>query len=67
MKTTYRVQGMTCHHCVNAVTDELTAIPGVIGVEVDLESGEVTVESVEDLAWDAVDEAVVEAGYELVA
>jgi copper chaperone len=33
---TYRVTGMTCGHCVRAVTEELTSIPGVIGVSVDL-------------------------------
>jgi len=29
MTTTYSVAGMTCGHCVNAVTEELMAIPGV--------------------------------------
>ncbi len=37
--TVWTVQGMTCSHCVAAVTEEVSAIPGVTAVEVDLESG----------------------------
>ncbi len=62
---TYTVTGMTCNHCVQAVTSELTEIPGVEGVQVDLPSGAVTVTSAEPLAEDAVRAAVDEAGYEL--
>ena len=32
----YAVHGMTCDHCVTAVTEEISALSGVIGVEVDL-------------------------------
>ena len=32
----YAVRGMTCDHCVTAVTEEISALSGVIGVEVDL-------------------------------
>ena len=35
---TYRVEGMTCTHCVAAVTEEVSKIPGAEHVEVDLES-----------------------------
>jgi copper chaperone len=34
--TTYPVTGMTCEHCVNAVTSELGALDGVSGVTVEL-------------------------------
>ena len=34
--TTYKVTGMTCGHCVNAVTSELTGLSAVSGVTVDL-------------------------------
>ena len=64
----YRVTGMTCDHCVRAVTDEMTAIPGVRDVEVDLVVGgtsEVRVVSEAPLTEDAVREAVDEAGYQL--
>ena len=63
--STYRVTGMTCGHCVAAVTEEISALPGVTDVAVDLASGDVTVAS--DVALDpaAVASAVDEAGYAL--
>ena len=45
MTTTYTVSGMTCAHCVRAVTEEVAKIEGVTDVGVDLASGRVTVES----------------------
>ena len=42
---TYTVVGMTCGHCVSAVTEEVSSIPGVTGVDVDLASGGLTVTS----------------------
>ena len=64
---TYTVRGMTCGHCVNAVTEELSRIAGVQQVEVDLATGLVTVQSDRALTDDDVRDAVVEAGYSLVA
>ena len=61
----YRVVGMTCGHCVSAVTEELNRIPGVTGVTVDLPTGGVSVTSDEPLSLDAVRAAVDEAGYSL--
>lgn len=64
MSATFTVTGMTCQHCVNAVTEEVGRIPGVTGVQVDLASGQVTVEgTTPDEA--AMRAAVDEAGYEL--
>ena len=68
MDTVYTVTGMTCGHCVAAVTQELTALPGVQGVSIDLLPGgdsAVTVTSAAPLAEPAVRAAVDEAGYEL--
>lgn len=64
--TTYTVTGMSCDHCVRAVTTEVGRLPGVTGVDVDLASGRLTVTSDQPLADDAVRAAVDEAGYELV-
>lgn len=67
---TYGVTGMTCGHCVHAVTDEVSAIPGVRDVEIELVAGgtsTVHVMSEEPLSDDTVREAVDEAGYELAA
>jgi copper chaperone CopZ len=63
--TTYEVTGMTCGHCVSAVTSELTQLTGVHEVSVDLPTGGVTVTSEAPLPVDQVRQAVDEAGYEL--
>ncbi|MFC6023859.1 heavy-metal-associated domain-containing protein [Plantactinospora solaniradicis] len=62
----YEVKGMTCSHCVNAVSTEVSAIPGVTEVAVDLASGQITVNSTGPLDVQALRNAVDEAGYELV-
>ncbi|MCW3842737.1 heavy-metal-associated domain-containing protein [Micromonospora yasonensis] len=62
---TYAVTGMTCEHCVRAVTEELSALPGVDEVRVDLAAGTATVTSAEPLPVESVRAAVDEAGYEL--
>lgn len=67
--TTYGVAGMTCGHCVSAVTEELTKLPGVREVAVDLVTGgtsAVHVTSDADIDDARVRDAVDEAGYQLV-
>ena len=64
--TVWTVQGMTCSHCVSAVTAEVSALPGVSAVDVDLASGRVTVVADPDPAPHDVSAAVDEAGYTLV-
>ena len=63
--STYIVTGMTCDHCVSAVTQELSDIAGVTKVSIELASGQVTVESDSALDQVAVAAAVDEAGYAL--
>jgi copper chaperone len=63
--TTFRVAGMTCGHCVRAVTEEVTKLSGVASVDVDLASGQVTVASAAPLDDADIAAAVDEAGYEL--
>jgi copper chaperone len=64
MTSTYRVSGMTCEHCVRSVTEEVSEVPGVTAVEVDLAGGRLTVTGAAD--DDAVRAAVAEAGYQVV-
>jgi copper chaperone CopZ len=64
--TTYSVLGITCDHCARSVTAEVTRIPGVTGVSVDVTAGRVSVTSAEPLSEAAVADAVEEAGYEVV-
>jgi copper chaperone len=61
----YTVEGMTCSHCVAAVTAEVSAIDGVTNVDVDLASGAVAVTSDKELDRDDLRAAVEEAGYVL--
>ena len=65
MTTTYTVTGMTCAHCVNAVTEEVGQLSEVTSVDVDLETGRVVVGSEDSLDDSDVRAAVEEAGYEL--
>jgi len=63
------VDGMTCGHCVSSVTEELSGLAGVEGVDVQLVAGgrsTVTVSSDAPLRMDDVRAAVSEAGYTLV-
>lgn len=62
----FTVTGMTCQHCVNAVSEEVAKVAGVSKVDVDLAAGTVTVESESPVDRAAVAAAVDEAGYELV-
>ena len=63
--TTFTVTGMTCDHCVRSVQSEVSKLIGVTEVEVDLSSGQVTVESSGELDAAAIAAAVEEAGYEV--
>ena len=58
----YTVTGMTCAHCVLSVREEVSEVPGVTHVDVDLESGRLTVTG-PDLDDEAVRSAVADAGY----
>jgi copper chaperone len=63
----YTVDGMTCDHCVQAVSTEVSGVVGVTGVDVDLASGRVRVSSDRPLDDAAVRAAVEEAGYQVVS
>ena len=60
---TYKVAGMSCGHCEQAVSSGLTTVPGVDSVDVDLDSKLVTVRG-SDLEDGALRAAIEEAGYE---
>jgi copper ion binding protein len=62
--TTYSISGMTCEHCVMSVREEVSEVAGVSSVDVDLASGQMTVDG---SGYDdtAIRDAVDEAGYEV--
>ena len=67
MHAPYTVEGMTCGHCVAAVTEEVRNIPGVTDAAVVLEGGTLTVTSDAPVDFDRIVEAVAEAGDYTVA
>ncbi|MEU4541192.1 cation transporter [Streptosporangium sp. NPDC023825] len=67
MTTTYTVTGMTCGHCVSSVKEEVGEVAGVTGVDVDLTTGLMTVQSESPIDPARIAAAVAEAGYEVVA
>ncbi|MFI2437519.1 heavy-metal-associated domain-containing protein [Streptomyces sp. NPDC018693] len=63
--TTYGVAGMVCNNCRTAVTEAISEVADVVGVDVDLAAGQVTVTTVGAPDEPAIAAAVDEAGYEL--
>ena len=64
--TTFQVTGMTCGHCQRAVTEEISRVPGVQGITVDLATGSVTVTATQPVDRTDVALAVDKAGYTLI-
>ncbi len=64
--TTFSVQGMTCGHCVAAVTAEVSKIATVSNVDIDLATGSVAVHAEGPISAEDFAAAVDEAGFEVV-
>ncbi len=62
MKVTIPVEGMSCQHCVNSVTEALARLSGVKEVKVDLKGG-LAVISGENLDSGALRNAIEEIGF----
>ncbi|HDS16872.1 MAG TPA: heavy-metal-associated domain-containing protein [Proteobacteria bacterium] len=65
MKRTILVKGMSCRHCVKAVTEILSAFAGVAEIEVDLKTGAVSFTAAAEIDLEALSQNLDEAGYEL--
>ena len=63
--TTLDVIGMTCDHCVGAVTRGVTSVAGVTSVDVDLDSGVVTIGSDGEIDRSILVAAIDDAGYQV--
>jgi copper chaperone len=61
----FQVQGMSCGHCVGAVTQAVKSVDPQAEVKVDLASGKVEVQSQQDHA--AIVRAIEEEGYKVAA
>ncbi len=66
MSSVLKVKGMSCQHCVMAVTKALNQLDGIQAVEVDLQKGEVRFENTKALAGNRIEKAITDAGYEVV-
>jgi copper chaperone len=62
---TYKVPDVSCEHCVNAITKELTQIDGVSVVNVDLDSKKVTVVADDSVAEQQIRDGIDEAGFDI--
>ncbi len=61
METRYTISGMTCQHCVNHVTEEVSSLDAVTSVHVSL-PGSMTIVSDQEIDFDSIQQAVHEAG-----
>jgi len=61
-----KIKGMTCQHCVAAVTKALSSIEGIDNVSVDLESGEATFEENIPVDPRIIREKIEDEGYEII-
>jgi len=66
-ETTYRVPDVNCEHCVRAITEELSKLPGVERVRVDLGAKLVTVRHDATVSDEQLREGINEAGYDIAA
>jgi copper chaperone len=64
-KVTLKVTGMSCEHCVAAVTKAAKGVAGVKDVKVDLKSGDVSFQYPDDTALSQVKAAIIEEGFEV--
>ena len=62
MISKYSITGMTCGRCAAHITEEVSELDGVTGVNVSHEEGTMIVESRDRIPYDAIIEAVSEAG-----
>lgn len=58
----YSITGMTCDRCAAHITEEVSQLEGVTGVSVSHESASMMVKSEDRIPFDAIIEAVSEAG-----
>jgi copper ion binding protein len=67
MKTTLKIEGMSCDHCVKHVAGALETLAGVTKVRVSLKNNNAEVEYSDAVSLETMKAAVVEAGYEIVS
>ena len=64
MTKEFTVPSISCQHCVNAITKEVTSLNGVQNVKVDLSTKRVSVQADEQVSTETIVNAINEAGYD---
>lgn len=64
--TRIKIQGMSCQHCVQAVTNALSDLDGITNVKVSLENNEAVFDSSEDVDMEKIAQTIQEAGYKVI-
>ena len=67
MSSVLKVKGMSCQHCVMSVTKALNQLDGIKNIQIDLAKGEVRFDNTKSVASDRIRNAIIDAGYEVVA
>lgn len=62
---TIRIKGMSCNHCVMAVTKALNGIEGIKNVKVDLQKGQATFDEDKPVDFETIRDRIKKAGYEV--
>ena len=62
---TIKINGMSCNHCVTAVTKALSEIDGITDVTVDLSTGEASFVEEKPVDMDIVKKNIEKAGYKI--
>jgi copper chaperone len=63
---TIKIEGMTCNHCVAAVTKALKSIEGLENIKIDLEKGEASFDEKMPVDPAVINERIEKAGYAVV-
>lgn len=62
---TIKIKGMSCNHCVMAVTKALTGMDGVSNVKISLEKGEAAFDEAKPVDMSVIRERIKKAGFEV--
>jgi copper chaperone len=63
-RTTINIEGMSCEHCVNAVTEAVSALPSVTGVDVEIGAASLTYDPAA-VSYEAIKEAIEDQGFDV--
>jgi copper chaperone len=63
----YKVPEISCEHCVRAITNELTSVPGIEVINIDIPTKVVTIRHTDEVSDEQIVATIAEAGYEVAA